>query len=263
MIKNTICLAFAVLCVSNIAAENILTGTNKNSLLFLADNSTQQNHSLHKTRTNASKNTVSNNKVSNRSKSIFPVYVPPFRGAPSNRIGGGTRGTNKKFEIVSLSPDHIGLTTKKQPKLYFYLPTATNNPIVFTLVDENMEEPLIETNLKIDAKGIQVIDISTYHVQLKEKIVYQWYVSLTRDPEHPSLDIVSGGSIQYTPASSILIDNISKTSANYEAFEYAKAGIWYETVSSIIQESVSGENEENTKSQLSALLNQVGIKQKF
>ena len=259
MFKKIFALTFTsfyifIISAEKASAENVLNPYNTSLKLMLADNSNIKNKTHHIKKTNTSKN-------KNNLKPTFPVYIPPLRGAPLNRIGGGTRGTYENIKILSLSPDHTGLTIKNQPKLYFYLPTSTNNSIEFILINENMEEPLIETNLSVKNKGLQVIDISKFNVQLKEENTYQWYVSLKQNTEQPSLDIVSGGLIKYVKAPSELTKNMSKKTSELTSFDYAKAGIWYETVSSIIEESTSGNNKENINSQLSSLLSQAGINQ--
>src|SRR4051794_27821202 len=43
--------------------------------------------------------------------SLEPVYQPPMRGAPSGRVGGGTRGAAGGMPTLDvLAPDHVGLT---------------------------------------------------------------------------------------------------------------------------------------------------------
>ena len=243
MFKKTFLLTVTSFFIFIFSAEKVFSET------VLAPNDT---HLLKKTSTSKNKD--------NNFKPTFPIYTPPLRGAPSNRIGGGTRGTNETVTILSLTPDHTGLTINNQPKLYFYLPTLTNNPIEFILINENMEEPLIETNINVETNGLQLIDISKYNVQLKEENTYQWYVSLKPNTERSSLDIVSGGSIKFIHPSK-LIKNTPKEPSNFTSFEYAKAGIWYETISSIIEENSSETSKENINSQLSSLLNQAGINQ--
>ena len=78
------------------------------------------------------------------------VYKPPMRGAPagSGRIGAAVRGEGEDNPIlVALAPDHVGMTSQKQPVLYWYISRPTKSRIEFTLNDEGHGKTVIGADL--------------------------------------------------------------------------------------------------------------------
>src|ERR1043166_1113983 len=48
------------------------------------------------------------------------AYQPPVRGAPFIRVDGGSRdGKGDIPALCVLAPDHVGLTTREQPSLFW------------------------------------------------------------------------------------------------------------------------------------------------
>jgi len=187
------------------------------------------------------------------------VYVPPRRGSPKRRVGAATRGAEKSLNIVSLSPNHTGLTTKSQPVLFYYLSDTTDKAIEFTLIQEGMDDPLIETILEASSKGIHSIDLSRFEKKLSLDVEYRWFVSLIVNENHRSNDIVSGGYIRYLPASAKLNREITKSSPSKTPSLYAQAGIWYDTLQLVDQQIKIGNHKNNAEQQFLTLLKQINI----
>src|SRR5262245_52085011 len=88
-----------------------------------------------------------------------PEYVPPSRGAPSGRVGGGTRGL-RVLPLAALAPDHTGLTISAQPALYYFLPSASGVRVAVRPAADPSAKPLVEKDLAPPAKtGIQRLDL--------------------------------------------------------------------------------------------------------
>src|SRR3954470_1151564 len=66
-----------------------------------------------------------------------PEYQPPSRGAPTGRIGGGTRAPQRIPPVIAVSPDHTGQTIAAQPVLYYFM----SNPAVVRLALRPANEP--------------------------------------------------------------------------------------------------------------------------
>src|SRR5258706_14577328 len=71
-----------------------------------------------------------------------PEYNPPARGAPSGRVGGGTRGL-RVLPLAALAPDHTGLTLSPQPALYYFLPASSGVRVAVRIANEPNAQPLL------------------------------------------------------------------------------------------------------------------------
>src|SRR5262245_24307949 len=73
-----------------------------------------------------------------------PVYKPPLRGAPSGRVGGGTRSgaARDMFVLSALVPEDTGLTVSEQPVLYWFISTATTLPVEIAIPGPRAIQPL-------------------------------------------------------------------------------------------------------------------------
>lgn len=183
--------------------------------------------------------------------SHMPVYTPPLRGAPRGRMGGGTRSGGSPL-ISALSPGHTGLTITAQPRLYFFLSADTDALLEFTLVAQEAEEPLMETQFKSSGEQLQFVDLSALNIKLAADTEYLWYITLVMQPELRAKDIVSGGSIQYIPASSDLNAALSQAKPEQRVFELAQSGIWYDAIMATQQDHM-------TRLHLTPLVQQAGI----
>lgn len=191
-------------------------------------------------------------------------YKPPMRGKPGNRVGGGTRGTQEDMPVIAaFVPDHTGLTTQGQPVLYWYLSKTTKNNIEFTLNDDKGIQPVVEVTLKnIDRPGIHAIRLSDYNISLLQGIEYQWFVSVVRDPEQRSRDIIATGMIRRIEPSKGLIEDLARagmTGKTEVPFVYAENGIWYDALSSISQLIETNPGDKALPGQRALLLQQIGM----
>ena len=191
-------------------------------------------------------------------------YKPPMRGKPGNRVGGGTRGTQEDMPVIAaFVPDHTGLTTQGQPVLYWYLSKTTKNNIEFTLNDDKGIQPVVEVTLKnIDRPGIHAIRLSDYNISLLQGIEYQWFVSVVRDPEQRSKDIIATGMIRRVEPSKGLNEDLARagmTGKTEVPLVYAENGIWYDALSAISQLIETNPGDKALPGQRALLLQQIGM----
>lgn len=188
------------------------------------------------------------------------AYVPPPRGAPGRRIGGGTRGTGTNAcaaELEALAPaDHAGLTSRAQPALQFFVSENTTCRVDFTLNDPRQSEPLVERTLPGPFEaGIHAIRLSELGVELDTGVAYEWWIALVRDPERRSRDTVAGASVLRTtpPVASAPAPDPATASALSVATRAARGGLWYDALASL-----EGDDPEVARAR-AALLDQVGL----
>ncbi len=163
------------------------------------------------------------------------LYKPPFRGKPSNRVGGGTRGTQNELpSITAIVPEHTGLTVSEQPKIFWHSSKPFRGKIEFTLNSEQEVQPVIEVSLgNLDRAGIQVLDLAKFAVRLAPGVEYQWFVAIVPDADYRSKDIVINGKIKRIVPADEMIAALNVSSGLDMPFAYASQGIWYDALSAL------------------------------
>jgi hypothetical protein len=190
------------------------------------------------------------------------IYHPPVRGAPASRIGGGSRGTEGfNVKLSALAPDHTGLTTKRQPTLYWYLSRPVNARLDVTVITDEKIDPILEQVIGIPkSAGIQSLDLANVGAALKPGIEYRWFVSLTPDEKQRSNDIVASGTIKYVVPDAALERSIAGADELELARVYAGDGIWYDAIDSLSRAIRQNPGDARLRADRSSLLAQVGLK---
>lgn len=190
----------------------------------------------------------------------LPKYNFPKRGNPGTRLGGGARGVSTEFTLAVLAPDHVGLTLRERPALYWYVSKTTPYPVVFTLLDADSGKPVVEARLKPAAEpGVQRIRLTDHGVALSPGVHYQWFVALAVDPEHPSSDILAGGVIERIGPDNELSSKLAGAEGADAPRLYAEAGLWYDALETVSDLVDAGGANEDFRKQRAALLEQVGL----
>jgi hypothetical protein len=190
------------------------------------------------------------------------VYKPPLRGAPADRVGGGTRGIGSEEvpQVVVLAPDHPGLTIQPRPSLFWYISRPTSRRVDFTLKDEQTGVTVLTANLPSpQAAGIQRIDLSRFEVELAVGKDYRWIVNVVLDPNRPSRDIYSAGIVRRTEGPKFPAEKNEGGDKILAAAWYAGEGLWYdalEAVGEAVDEAPSDKIYRNVRA---SLLDQVGL----
>ena len=164
------------------------------------------------------------------------VYKPPLRGAPTDRIGGGTRGVSTEDlpQVMVLAPDHPGLTTKPEPTLYWYISRPTSKRIEFKLHDDQTGSAVYSTTLpRPETAGIYGISLADFKVPLADGKDYRWLISVAVDPAQPSRDIFSAGKIRKVEGPIFPTDQMQTSDKILAVAWYAGEGIWYDALEAI------------------------------
>jgi len=222
----------------------------------MADNSKKNSKSFQAVKSSSTASNKQNQakpaKHLRKTSFTMPMYIPPLRGAPIRRVGGGTRSVGDNNHIQALSPGQTGLTISPQPLFYFYLQSEINSVIEFTLVASDSEDPLVEVQIPTTNSSLQTVDLATLNVQLAPNTEYQWFVSIVIDPKQRAKDVVSGGGIKYVSATENLKQTLAHSSKEQRSVILAESGIWYDAINAVQQTS-------NPTLQLNSLLEQVGL----
>jgi len=189
------------------------------------------------------------------------VYKPPLRGLPAGRVGGGTRGATEReaFALLVLAPDHVGLTTREQPTLYWYISKPTSYQVELTIVEKHEVRPLVEKVLNgTERGGIQVIRLSEFGVRLKPDLPYRWSVALVTDAAHRSKDILAGGIIRRVDPPAGLAEKLAGAGGG-AAGVYAEEGIWYDALAALSERIDASPGDAALRRERALLLKQVGL----
>jgi hypothetical protein len=190
------------------------------------------------------------------------AYKPPLRGAPSGRVGGGTRGATEResFSLLVLAPDHVGYTTQTQPCLYWFISKPTSFPVELTIAERKAVKPLLEKVLKPAEKaGVQSVCLTDLGVTLKKNIQYKWFVTLVTDSEHRSKDILAGGIIELIDPSPALAAKLGSADVGKAYGIYAEEGIWYDALQAISGNLDAAPGNAEIRQERATLLRQVGL----
>jgi hypothetical protein len=190
----------------------------------------------------------------------LPLYKPPKDSKPGGRVSSITRGKHDDAPVVlALAPDHVGLSKQVQPVLYWYLSKPTTYRIEFTLVDSRAIAPMIETVLTPPHEaGIHAIRLADYGISLEPGVTYRWFVSVIRDPNASSRDVVAGAVLEHVTLVEALY--LTEAAQGDEVHRYAEAGLWYDAIRTISELIRKNPAERILKLQRASLLEQVGLK---
>jgi len=212
---------------------------------------------------NESKDTVQikNQTASGRDGLIRPVYVPPRRGAPLTRVGGGTRGgVGGQPFVTVIAPEHSGLSGDQQPRLYWYLSKESRTRFEFDLINDRETEPILEvTSDRNMPPGFNYIDLAEHGITLERGISYQWSVALVQDSDQRSTDIVSSGRVEYVEPSAGLQAQLGVADQVDAVRILAGQGYWYDAFSRLSELIAANPANSELLEWRASLLEQVGL----
>jgi hypothetical protein len=171
-------------------------------------------------------------------------YQPPDRGAPSNRIGAATRGMSPHL-VQALAPDHVGLTLREQPVLYWFNEARLGQGVQLVIRTAATDEAILDTTLRgpFDP-GIHAVRLADFGTRLTLEAEYRWSVTPLDAPKAASVaSILRIAKAKTEPARGNDPRSVTQ--------RLAAAGIWYDALDASAQASPLLRAE---------LLEQVGLK---
>lgn len=192
------------------------------------------------------------------------TYRPPNRLTRATRTAGtGVRGLCHQLSRIEVTPlvpnNHIGQTLSKRPTFLAYVAGAKSAE--FTLVEPNVEKPLLVKTVTPDAQGIVRVELPESLPDLAIGKNYRWSVAVVCNPNRRSGDVFAQSWIQRVEPSAALTQKLSTTNSKLEqARVYAEAGVWYDAIATLTQANQADPNNSIIRSDLSALLSQVQIR---
>ncbi|MEK6533769.1 MAG: DUF928 domain-containing protein, partial [Nitrospirota bacterium] len=164
-------------------------------------------------------------------------------------------------EIQALVPDHVGLTINQTPVLNWFLSKPTAYTVRFTLIDNRSIKPVHEAPIPSPTKaGIQTINLKEMGLTLEPDVQYRWYVSVIRNPDSPSQDIVAGGVIERCEFNACLVEaSPHLTCSTQSVQDNARQGFWYDAMACLCALIDAQPTDAPLRRMRAALLKQVGL----
>jgi len=163
--------------------------------------------------------------------------------------------------VALLPEDHAALTTREQPKLYWYLAEWTPTRVDLIVNRGQDAKPLVEKTLPGPlSPGVHAVAFADVGVKLEPDVVYKWYVEVVDDPSRRSRDSFSGGTIQRVLPSAQLVTALAQAKPTERAAVFARNGIWCDALAELSTQLAAHPNDTELQGEWAALLDQVGLK---
>lgn len=191
-------------------------------------------------------------------------YIPPDRGLPGRREGGGTRGNcvSSDRPLIALMPEtNFGVTVVDEPTLYWFVPAINAAFAEFVLLDDSGNEiltkqlPVSETSGIV---GVKLVDEANQAV-IEAGQDYHWFFSLVCNPLDRSGDIFSEGWLRRMPSDPALTSQLEGAPVGDRPTIYANAGIWHDALDALATLRCGQPNDVGLKARWADLLKSVGL----
>jgi hypothetical protein len=197
-------------------------------------------------------------------------YVPPNRGLPGRREGGGTRGCwtstapSRQHRLTAIVPaQNLGYTLSEYPTFFVYVPAAyvEKTAAAELILTDDQDNEIYRASFSTgNQSGILRISLPAEANMAPLEIGrdYRWSFALVCDPNDPSGNLVVDSWIQRVQPSPELAAAIATTSPADLPALYARSGIWYEAIASL-SDLDRQPTDEAIVAQWQNLLNSVGL----
>ncbi|AOY81034.1 DUF928 domain-containing protein [Moorena producens JHB] len=183
--------------------------------------------------------------------------LPGDSARPRTSIGGGSRGSKLPLTAL-LPPTKHGYTVSPRPTLFVYMPPLGATEVFFSLQDEQGNSHYHTTLKSSGQEGVISITLPEAAPELKIGQNYLWYLAPI-EPDgilRPDNYSVSGW---VKRVKSTVSNQGSSKSAIALATEYAKAGIWYDTLEVLVTAQRLDPDNITLANEWKDLLEQVGL----
>ncbi len=192
-------------------------------------------------------------------------YVPPATDAPPQRlISGGSRGC-MEHQRASLTllvpPSHLPTTSSSHPTFLLHLENISTRPLLFTVVEPGIVEPVFEQKLTLKRAGLVPIRLPESSRGLEAGKEYYWTVSIPCNQKRPSQNAYARAAIKRISLPARIAQKLISNPDNLEkARIYAQSGIWYDALATSYQAYSQAPHQSPINAYFWQLLAQIGLK---
>ena len=167
-----------------------------------------------------------------------PMVVRQRRTLGSgSRLGCRSNLPEKSIELLVPPSEVVHQTNSPNPSFFLHSKVASNLPFKFTLVNPQVDQPLVEQTFSLSEPGIKQIKLPK-STKLEEGTVYLWYVAIPCVQNTQQYQEVLGAAIERVPVTRKVKTQLQLANTTDEkAAVYARNGIWYEAVDLAVQDS--------------------------
>lgn len=193
-------------------------------------------------------------------------FRPTSTGAPGNREAGANRSgacTQEDNGLVALLPEsNLALTAEAHPAAYAYIPSNSAQYAEFALYEEISNELVYGTLFNVSGDSglisIEMPDNATLSpLQVGQR--YYWYLSLICNVRDRPGDMTVQGNFERVALSGELSSRLQSSSPSQHPLVYAEAGLWTETVASLLDLNQQNPEDLTAQQDFSDLLEAVGL----
>jgi hypothetical protein len=178
---------------------------------------------------------------SNSKRKVTPLkFKLPPKGAPGKRADAGSRSgcpVLSKHLVALVPATNIGLTIAERPTFWFYVPYQPSAKSLgkFQLLNEQ-QKVIYETSTQlIGTPGIIGINLPKTFGSLENKR-YQWVFSVICDTEAPAVNVSVNGSVERVWLVPLRKKLESAKTPQQKMLLYAENGLWYDLLTTLINE---------------------------
>lgn len=194
-------------------------------------------------------------------------YIPPNRGLPGRREGGGTRGNcldqqQQLRTLVALNPTtNFSVTVSELPTLYWFVPQSTAKSAEFVLSNAQGEELYTLTFPITGQAGIISVKLPAIANSTALEIGkdYQWSFTVVCDTQDLSGNPSTSGWIQRREVTPELTQQLAGVAEGDRFSVYRNAGIWQEALTNLAEQRRKQPNDPSIQSRWRDLLQSVGL----
>lgn len=163
----------------------------------------------------------------------------PDRGSASRTLSGGRRGLTAEcaldenvpdpaLTLMVPSRDDVGLTTKAQPTLSWFIESETTTNMRFELFNPQSVEPLYTKTISAEAGLVEVTLPDA--VSLEEGVKYRWVVFAECNDGRSQIHARSF--VKRVATEDVALSDAMSLSE--QAYSYASQGIWYDALDTLV-----------------------------
>ncbi|MFB2898154.1 DUF928 domain-containing protein [Aerosakkonemataceae cyanobacterium BLCC-F50] len=209
--------------------------------------------------------------VKNLTREVSQSYQPPDRSAPSTTAGGASRGgcIESAGVLTSLMPqNNLGLTLSGYPTFFWYVPKSKAEALEFKLLDGENGKVIYKKTLAVPSNsGIVSFTLPKDELSAPLEVgkMYHWFLTMVCPPnpnqELPdkSGNVIVDGWVERIQLNPSLVNKLEKAAPTDRPALYAAAGIWHESLTTLVDLLRQKPDDRNLKNQWKKLLDSVGL----
>ncbi|MFB2833825.1 DUF928 domain-containing protein [Floridanema evergladense] len=203
---------------------------------------------------------------------VSQSYQPPDRGAPAITAGGASRGgcIESAGVLTSLMPqNNLGLTITGYPTFFWYVPQSRAKALEFKLLDSKNGRIIYQKTLAVP-KNSGIVSFTLPKDELSAPLevgkMYHWFLTMVcsskqneEDITDKSGNVIVDGWVERTELSPSLVNKLKNAAPSDRPALYAAAGIWHDSLTTLVELLRQKPNDRNLKNQWKNLLESVGL----